>query len=214
MTAKDDGSLWIEAEETARRSVLTPEARRRLGRTERIWNYRSYQGGEEAASIDWRQSARTDKILVREAEEMRARPVYLWAGSDARFLLIAAALGFMLIKGNRAVGWLGAAAKATKTAALWREGRPSDAPPPQTPPYGRAAFVFFADKTFLAAGNDVLKNYARQGFEGIVVADKNDASALSQTAQTIGWPLLRDDPAKGPDETLLAAFEETLPRSI
>ncbi|MBV1705135.1 MAG: DUF58 domain-containing protein, partial [Hyphomicrobiales bacterium] len=42
--------------------------RRRAGVGEDFWQFRPHAAGESAASVDWRRSARADRLFVRERE--------------------------------------------------------------------------------------------------------------------------------------------------
>ncbi len=53
--------------------------RRRAGRGDGFWQFRRYQSGDAAALIDWRQSARTQPLYVRETEREVTQSVWLWA---------------------------------------------------------------------------------------------------------------------------------------
>lgn len=52
--------------------------RRRSGPGDAFWQYRPYQWGDNARSIDWRRSARSDPVYVRENEWEAAQTVWLW----------------------------------------------------------------------------------------------------------------------------------------
>ena len=46
---------------------------------EDFWQYRLYTGGDPANRIDWRKSARTHKVLIRENEWAAVNTLWLWA---------------------------------------------------------------------------------------------------------------------------------------
>ncbi len=113
--------LLVEAEQVARTLAPGVHGRKAKGPGETFWQYRRYGEGDPAASIDWRQSARTDKLYVRETEWEAAHTVYLWAdGSPSmdyasgdglptkadRAALIAMALAVLLARGGERVGSL------------------------------------------------------------------------------------------------------------
>jgi uncharacterized protein (DUF58 family) len=52
--------------------------RRRIGTGESFWQFRQYQPGEPATRIDWRQSAKSDRLFLRETEWAAAQSVWLW----------------------------------------------------------------------------------------------------------------------------------------
>ena len=94
--------------------------RRRAGQGESFWQFRRYGTGDAAARIDWRQSARTDKLFVREREWEAAQSVYLWADSSGsmryasennlpqkaeRARLLMLALAHLLLRGGEKPVW-------------------------------------------------------------------------------------------------------------
>jgi len=115
--------LLAAAEQLAATVLLGPHGRRRSGMGEEFWQYRTFQNGDEARSIDWRRSARSDTHFVREREWQAAQSVMVWidpgrsmafSGSTdrpekrARAQLLALALSVLMIRGNERVGLLGA----------------------------------------------------------------------------------------------------------
>ena len=99
--------------------------RRRPGSGEDFWQYRQSQPGDPLTSIDWRQSARSDHLYVRETEWTIARTTRIWAdpspsmrwgsgkflGHDLetkhdRACLLAVAMGFLLEQAGERIGLL------------------------------------------------------------------------------------------------------------
>lgn len=64
------------------RIALTVEqgvhGRRRVGRGESFWQFRQYYPGDELRRLDWRQSAKSDRLYLRQTEWSAAQSVYLW----------------------------------------------------------------------------------------------------------------------------------------
>jgi uncharacterized protein (DUF58 family) len=52
--------------------------RRRVGQGDAFWQFRPYRSGDSATQIDWRQSARSRNLFVRETEWEAAASVWLW----------------------------------------------------------------------------------------------------------------------------------------
>ncbi|MFI5018878.1 MAG: DUF58 domain-containing protein, partial [Dongiales bacterium] len=52
--------------------------RRRIGTGDAFWQFRQYQPGEPATRIDWRQSAKSDRLFLRETEWAAAQSVWFW----------------------------------------------------------------------------------------------------------------------------------------
>lgn len=85
--AEDLGSvlppLLVRAERVAASVAQGVHGRRRAGQGEAFWQYRHYQPGDSAHAIDWRQSARSQSLFVRETEWEAAQSVWLWADCSA-----------------------------------------------------------------------------------------------------------------------------------
>jgi uncharacterized protein (DUF58 family) len=71
--------LLIEARRVANVVLAGWHGRRTSGRGETFWQFRPFVTGEEAASIDWRRSARDDHLFVRQTEWEAAHTLWLWA---------------------------------------------------------------------------------------------------------------------------------------
>lgn len=95
--------------------------RRRPGSGEDFWQYRQSQPGDPLTAIDWRQSARSDHLYVRETEWTIARTTRVWADPSPsmrwrssrdvetkhdRACLLAVALGFLLEQAGERIGLL------------------------------------------------------------------------------------------------------------
>jgi uncharacterized protein (DUF58 family) len=102
--------------------LLGEHGRRRAGLGDAFWQYRPAQPGDEARSIDWRRSARSDQQFVQEKEWQIAQSVMLWvdqaaamrfASSDglptkaARARVLALATAILLLRGGERVGLTG-----------------------------------------------------------------------------------------------------------
>lgn len=95
--------------------------RRRVGQGESFWQFRRYQPGDSASMIDWRQSAKSQPVYVRENEWEASQSVWLWCDRSAsmnyrssvrqptkreRGDLLALALAALLVRGGERVGLL------------------------------------------------------------------------------------------------------------
>ncbi|MDH3262535.1 MAG: DUF58 domain-containing protein [Paracoccaceae bacterium] len=111
--------LLAEAEHLASTVLLGEHGRRRAGLGDQFWQYRPATASDEARSIDWRRSARSDSHFVREKEWQAAQSVQLWVDDaasmrftgdrnrptkGARARLLAMALSVLLIRGGERVG--------------------------------------------------------------------------------------------------------------
>ena len=70
--------LLAEAQHLAATVVLGEHGRRRAGQGETFWQYRRAIPGDAFSSIDWRRSARSDRLYVRQTEWEAAQTVNLW----------------------------------------------------------------------------------------------------------------------------------------
>lgn len=70
--------LLVAAERVAATVAQGVHGRRRVGVGETFWQFRQYQTGDPATKIDWRQSAKSERIFVREHEWEAAQSVWLW----------------------------------------------------------------------------------------------------------------------------------------
>jgi len=128
--------LLVEAERVAITVSQGVHGRRRVGQGETFWQFRQYVPGEPAHRIDWRESARSDRLYVRETEWEASESVWIWRDTSPsmdyasdpslpekrlRADLIALALAALLIRGGERVTLLGSGlSPATGNAALNR----------------------------------------------------------------------------------------------
>lgn len=47
-----------------------------------FWQYRDFQSGDHSRSIDWKQSAKTDRILIRQKEKETQKRTSIWLQND------------------------------------------------------------------------------------------------------------------------------------
>jgi uncharacterized protein (DUF58 family) len=111
--------LILEARRVAATVIHGLHGRRRAGSGENFWQYRRFVSGEPASRVDWRRSARDDHLYVREREWEAAHTVWIWPDRSAsmqfastlgseikrdRALVIAFALGHLLVEGGERIG--------------------------------------------------------------------------------------------------------------
>lgn len=71
------------AAEKAAKSVLTGEHRqRKAGTGERFWQYREYTPGDRIQDIDWRASARGDRLYIRQKEWQTTQTALFWVQNN------------------------------------------------------------------------------------------------------------------------------------
>jgi len=111
--------LLARAQQLASTVMLGEHGRRRAGVGAEFWQYRPAHAGDQAKSIDWRRSGRSDAQFVREREWQAAQAIMLWVdhgqsmqfGSDKRLpskfdraSLLGLAVAILLIRGGERVG--------------------------------------------------------------------------------------------------------------
>ncbi|MGE0737226.1 MAG: DUF58 domain-containing protein [Alphaproteobacteria bacterium] len=70
--------LLVAAERVASTVIQGVHGRRRVGLGETFWQFRRYETGDSMRSIDWRQSAKSQLLFVRETEWAAAQSLWLW----------------------------------------------------------------------------------------------------------------------------------------
>lgn len=70
--------LVMEADRIAATVAHGVHGRRRAGPGETFWQFRTYESGEGAQLVDWRRSASSDHLYVREREWEAAHTLYMW----------------------------------------------------------------------------------------------------------------------------------------
>jgi uncharacterized protein (DUF58 family) len=70
--------LLVAAERVAATVAQGVHGRRRVGVGDTFWQYRPFVEGDAASRIDWRRSARSDRVYVRDMEWEAAQTVCLW----------------------------------------------------------------------------------------------------------------------------------------
>jgi uncharacterized protein (DUF58 family) len=119
--------LMVAAERIAATVAQGVHGRRRVGPGETFWQFRQYEPGDAAGRIDWRESAKSQRLYVRETEWEAAQTVWLWRDASAsmdyssaayipggdwptkreRAELILVALASLLVRGGERLSLLG-----------------------------------------------------------------------------------------------------------
>jgi uncharacterized protein (DUF58 family) len=60
--------LLVAATRVAATVAQGVHGRRRVGQGETFWQFRQYQPGDAAQRVDWRESAKSQRLYVRETE--------------------------------------------------------------------------------------------------------------------------------------------------
>lgn len=75
--------LLVAAERVAATVAQGVHGRRRVGVGDTFWQYRPFIQGDAVSRIDWRRSARSDRVFVRDMEWEAAQTVCLWVDRSA-----------------------------------------------------------------------------------------------------------------------------------
>ena len=218
--------LMVEADHLAASVSLGVHGRRRAGMGESFWQFRRYASHDSSSAIDWRQSAKSQHIFVREREWEAAQTVWFWRDASpnmsfksgqiskrARADLLLLALASLLVRGGERVGFIGMEGGAgASRLALTRMGRAmfastTDALPPPAPLKRGNQLVWFSD--FLDEGAfDAMTRLSRMGVAGHLVRIIDPAEEdFPYTGRTrFESPLGQDDEIFGRAERIRTAY--------
>jgi uncharacterized protein (DUF58 family) len=165
--------------------------RRRVGSGDAFWQFRQYQPGDPTTRIDWRQSAKSDRLYLRETEWAAAQSVWLWRDASAsmnwrsspslplkaeRADLLILALAALLLRAGERVALLGGEARPSASRASLERlaqalgGTAPDSLPPTIALPRHAQLVLIGDfLSPLPAIEAALRPYAERGLKGHLV---------------------------------------------
>jgi len=185
--------LMVAAERVAQTVAQGVHGRRRVGRGDSFWQFRPYAPGDSAHRVDWRQSAKRDRLFIREREWEAAESVWLWrdaspsmaygtvAGQDTkrgRADLLVLALAWLLARAGERIAPLDGAARpltgrlavsrlAETLAGQARSGAPAPSLPAAVPLPRHARVVLIGD--FLGPLDETdacIAGFAERGIDG------------------------------------------------
>ena len=190
-------ALMVAADRVAATVIQGVHGRRRVGQGDAFWQYRPYRDGDSASQIDWRQSARSRNLFVRETEWEAAASVWLWRdgspsmqyaslrGLDTKAVraeVITLALASLLTDAAERVAVLGTGMRpitgriAVRRVAetLFDETREGNRQPPSLPPMvplpAHGTVVLVSDWLDpLEEIEDIVRYYASAGVRGHLV---------------------------------------------
>jgi uncharacterized protein (DUF58 family) len=149
-------ALILAAQRLVSSAAPGRHGRRRAGAGEQFWQYRDVRDGDQPRSIDWRRSARGERLYVREREwesvETLVIDVQDHAGMDFtgragtetkrdRALLLALAVAALALEGGERVALYGRTPAFAGPGALDRLAAGFLLPATATPPAGRLALI-------------------------------------------------------------------------
>ena len=189
--------LLLEAERIASTVSHGIHGRRRAGPGETFWQFRPYASTDSAQAIDWRRSASSDALFVREREWEAAHTLWLWSDLSAsmdfkshlshvtkrdRALVLVLAAAELLVRSGERVALLGVTqpstnrriasrlAEAITEAAANSQAELMASLPPQIPLPRFSGAILVSD--FLEPLDDLsarLEALASNGVEGHIV---------------------------------------------
>ena len=211
--------LLVAAERVAATVAQGVHGRRRVGVGETFWQFRPYQAGDSTARIDWRQSARSAQLFLRDQEWEAAETVWLWvdgSGSMAyrsaarlptkqdRATLLLLALASLLTRAGERIALLGdqrrpSGGRVAMTALCDRlraqpAGGSSKVPTQSLPRYARLVLIsdFFVP---LEALRDRLRTFLSMGVRGHLLQILDPAEPSLPFAGRVRFEGLEDDGA-------------------
>ncbi|MEM6490362.1 MAG: DUF58 domain-containing protein [Pseudomonadota bacterium] len=156
--------LQIEAERVALTVAQGAHGRRRVGSGDAFWQHRLYETRDEPRTIDWRRSARSAEVYVRENEWEAAQTAWVWRDASPsmdyagrkdvptkrrRADVLALALVALLIRAGERIGIVGADWPATTGRRAFdlatREIDEGPAAPVSAPPQRDATCAWISD---------------------------------------------------------------------
>jgi hypothetical protein len=76
-------AIIMDARRAAASIVMGDHGKRRAGAGDAFWQHREWANGESIRQIDWRHSARSDKLFVRERERQVPALLQIWCDGRA-----------------------------------------------------------------------------------------------------------------------------------
>jgi uncharacterized protein (DUF58 family) len=228
-------ALLIESQRVAHTVAHGTHGRRRAGPGETFWQFRHYDLNDARSGIDWRRSASSDHLFVREREWEAAHTVWLWVdvsrsmrfqsnlasvSKESRALVLALALAELLARGGERVGLMGGPpftgrAAARRVAEMLLGDTSETSLPPNAKLSRFSECLLFSD--FLepvAAMAERFEEIAAQGVRGHLVQVLDPAEETLPYAGRTEFAASegRDRVIAGRAETLRARYQERLKR--
>ena len=228
-------TLLIESQRVAHTVAHGTHGRRRAGPGETFWQFRHFDQTDARSGIDWRRSASSDHLFVREREWEAAHTVWLWVDlspsmrfrsslaavtKESRALVLTLALAELLARGGERIGVFGrppftGRAAARRVAEILMGDTSEASLPPHAKLSRFSECLLFSD--FLepvAATAERLEQIAAQGVRGHLIEVLDPAeetlpySGRTEFAASEG----RDRMIAGRAETLRERYQERLKR--
>jgi uncharacterized protein (DUF58 family) len=182
--------LLVQAERIAQTVAFGVHGRRVTGPGDSFWQFRRYEPEDSVSAIDWRQSAKSQHVYVREREWEAAQSIYLWRdaspsmayrSSDTlptkqdRASILTLALASLLVRGGERVGALRPGGETgigrialRRLAALLSDETERSGDTPPVMPLPRHSTVLAASDFFLDPERfeEMIARFAASGAKG------------------------------------------------
>jgi uncharacterized protein (DUF58 family) len=158
--------LVVAADRVAATVLQGVHGRRRAGQGDAFWQFRPFLPGDAAGRIDWRQSAKSDRLFIRETEWEAAQTIALWSDASRsmewvfspnrptkrdRADLLTAALAALALRGGERVRLIGGPGRShagragltllVETMTSVTKSRALPSPDPGLPRHARAVLI-------------------------------------------------------------------------
>ena len=228
-------ALLVESQRIAQTVAHGTHGRRRAGPGETFWQFRHYDQNDSVTFIDWRRSAGSDNLYVREREWEAAHTVWFWVdlspsmrfrsslakvSKESRAVVLALALAELLARGGERVGLMGGQPFIGRVAARRvAEVLMGDTSEASLPPNARlrrfSECLLFGD--FLEPIADMTKRFeeiAAQGVRGHLIEVLDPAEETLPYAGRTEFAASegRDRMIAGRAETLREDYQERIKR--
>lgn len=228
-------ALLIESQRVAHTVAHGTHGRRRAGPGETFWQFRHFDQNDAQSGIDWRRSASSDHLFVREREWEAAHTVWVWVDlspsmrfrsslakvtKESRALVLALALADLLARGGERVGVFGrppftGRAAARRVAQILMSDTSEASLPPNAKLSRFSECLLFSD--FLEPVADMAARFgeiAAQGVRGHLIEVLDPAEeTLPYTGRTeFAASEGRDRVIAGRAEALRERYQERLKR--
>jgi uncharacterized protein (DUF58 family) len=125
-------SLLVAARRVSHTVEHGIHGRRRRGPGETFWQFRHFENSDARDTIDWRRSASSDHLYVREREWEAAHTAWIWVDMSLsmafqshlsetskldRAIVLALAMGELLVRGGERIGLMGGRPRTGQNAA-------------------------------------------------------------------------------------------------
>lgn len=221
--------LLVESRRVAHTVTHGTHGRRRAGPGETFWQFRHFESSDSAGAIDWRRSASSQHLYVREREWEAAHTVWIWIDlspsmqfqshlapvlKSERVIVLALAVTELLVRGGERVGLLGGPPSTSRNtvrklaeAIAQRIADPGpDASLPPAASLGRfSEFLMFSD--FLEPVDATaarLERLAQQGIRGHLI------QVLDPAEETLPYEGRTEFAASEGEDRMIAGRAEVL----